>query len=281
MSGEKFALRWNDFESNICQAFKGLRDEKELCDVTLACEDDHEVNAHRVILASCSPFFAKIFKRYKDKPLLYLKGVSWQHLQSLLNFMYLGQVSVAQDDLASFLSTAEDLQVSGLTQRNSSQTKNQDRTQIDTTGRVFAENEEFPSAEVVKSAVVKPEVFQEENQVYEEDEYEDSDIFNVPGSSEMGWDHDASNKDLFESLTENLMTSVLDSTKGKLWTCRICQKAVKNKPNLQHHIEANHIEEEQNRYNCQFCDTRKSTYKALTKHMYKDHRGIVMQRVNQ
>ena len=191
MSGEKFALRWNDFESNICQAFKSLREERELCDVTLACEDDHEVEAHRVILASCSPFFAKIFKRYKDKPLLYLKGVSSQHLQSLLNFMYLGQVSIAQDDLASFLSAAEDLEVSGLTHRNSPKTKDQDRTRIE--GKFFAESVEFPSAEVVKP-VVKPEMFPEENQVYEEDDYEDSDVFNVPGSSEMGWDHDASNK---------------------------------------------------------------------------------------
>ena len=42
--------------------------------------------------------------------------------------------------------------------------------------------------------MVKPEMLPEENQVYEEDDYEDSDVFNVPGSSEMGWDHDASNK---------------------------------------------------------------------------------------
>ena len=191
MSSEKFALRWNDFESNICQAFKSLRNERELCDVTLACEDDHELEAHRVILASCSPFFAKIFKRYKDKPLLYLKGVSSHQLQSVLTFMYLGQVSVAQDDLASFLAAAEDLQVSGLTHRNSAQTKNKDRTRIETNVKGFAENQEFPSAEVVK-----PEVFPDENQIvqdYEEEEYVDSDIF-VPGSSEMGWDHDASNK---------------------------------------------------------------------------------------
>ena len=195
MSGEKFALRWNDFENNICQAFKSLRDERELCDVTLACEDDHELEAHKVILASCSPFFAKIFKRYKDKPLLYLKGVSSTHLQSLLNFMYLGQVSIGQDDLASFLSAAEDLQVSGLTHRNSPPTKTQDRTRIETTRKVLAEKEEYPSAELVK-----PEVFAEESQVYEEDEYVDSDVFNVSGSAEMGWDHDASNKGILCSL---------------------------------------------------------------------------------
>ena len=195
MSSEKFALRWNDFESNICQAFKSLRNERELCDVTLACEDDHELEAHRVILASCSPFFAKIFKRYKDKPLLYLKGVSSHQLQSVLTFMYLGQVSVAQEELASFLATAEDLQVSGLTHGNSAQTKNHDRKRIETNTKVFAENREFPAAEVIKPEVFPPEESQGAVvQDYEEDEYVDSDVFNVPGSAEMGWDHDASNK---------------------------------------------------------------------------------------
>ena len=112
MTTEKFALRWNDFESNISKAFKDLRDDRELCDVTLACEDDQEVEAHKVILASCSPFFDRIFKRYKNsQPLLYMKGVTSHQLQSLMSFIYLGQVSLAQEELTSFLSVAEDLQV--------------------------------------------------------------------------------------------------------------------------------------------------------------------------
>ena len=121
MSGpatEKFALRWNDFESNICQAFKRLKDDRDLCDVTCVCEDDQEVEAHKVVLASCSQFFDKIFKKYKNKQVvLYLKGVSCHQLKSLMSFMYLGQVSVSQEELSSFLQAAEELQVRGVMQR--------------------------------------------------------------------------------------------------------------------------------------------------------------------
>merc|ERR1712183_368400 len=39
---------------------------------------------------------------------------------SVLNFMYMGEVNVAQEELNSFLSVAEDLRVKGLTQNNSS-----------------------------------------------------------------------------------------------------------------------------------------------------------------
>ena len=38
----------------------------------------------------------------------------------MLNFMYMGEVNVAQEELNSFLSVAEDLRVKGLTQNNNS-----------------------------------------------------------------------------------------------------------------------------------------------------------------
>ena len=54
--------------------------------------------------------------------------------------------------------------------------------------------------QLILPELVKPEVFAAQDDdavhVYEDDEYVDSDVFNVTGvgSTEMGWDHDASNK---------------------------------------------------------------------------------------
>jgi len=117
---EKFCLRWNDFESNISVAFRELREEKDFFDVTLAC-DDSQIQAHKVILSACSPFFRNVLRRNPHQhPLLYLKGVKYTELLSVLNFMYMGEVNVAQEELNSFLAVAEDLRVKGLTQNNSS-----------------------------------------------------------------------------------------------------------------------------------------------------------------
>ena len=116
MENEKFCLRWNDFESNISVAFRELRDDKDFFDVTLCC-DDEQLQAHKVILSACSPFFRNVLRRNPHQhPLLYLKGVKYSDLQSVLNFMYHGEVNVAQEELDSFLSVAEDLKVKGLTQ---------------------------------------------------------------------------------------------------------------------------------------------------------------------
>jgi len=116
MSTEKFCLRWNDFETNISSAFREIREDKDFFDVTLAC-DNEQIQAHKVILSACSPFFRTILRRNQhSNPLLYLKGVRFTDLTSVLNFMYHGEVNVAQEELNSFLAVAEELKVKGLTQ---------------------------------------------------------------------------------------------------------------------------------------------------------------------
>ena len=57
---EKLCLQWNDFEENVNSAFVKLRDDKEFTDVTLFCEDGQQMEAHKGIVASSSPFFEKM-----------------------------------------------------------------------------------------------------------------------------------------------------------------------------------------------------------------------------
>ena len=110
-SNEKFCLRWNDFESNISVAFREIREEKDFFDCTLSC-GSRQIQAHKLILSACSPFFRSILKQNPHQhPLLYLKGVKFTDLQAVLTFMYNGEVNVAQQDLNSFLSVAKDLEV--------------------------------------------------------------------------------------------------------------------------------------------------------------------------
>ena len=121
VSNVKFSLCWNDIESNINGAFKAMREQRDFFDVTLAC-DDEQIQAHKVILSAYSPFFKNIFRRNPHQhPLLYLYGVSYTDLQSVLSFIYDGEVSVAQEDLKSFLALAENLKVKGLNQETNSE----------------------------------------------------------------------------------------------------------------------------------------------------------------
>ena len=125
---EKFCLRWNDFESNISSALKDLKDDEDFLNVTLIAGED-QVKAHKLILSACSPFFRTILKRNKHHhPLLYLRGVTYPDLLALLDFMYYGEVNIAQDSLNSFLSVAEELKIKGLTQEPGRKTEPEPQT---------------------------------------------------------------------------------------------------------------------------------------------------------
>lgn len=126
-SSENFCLRWNDFESNVSGAFKELRAESDFFDVTLCCSDSggRSLQAHKVILSACSTFFKAMLRQQCSQsnhpnPLIFLRGVSFNDLASVLDFMYHGEVNVAQEDLNSFLAVAEELQIKGLTNKEGS-----------------------------------------------------------------------------------------------------------------------------------------------------------------
>ena len=129
---DNFWLRWNDFAENVSGAFKELRYESEFFDVTLACSDSgsRTLQAHKVILSACSNFFKSTFRQQTHannhpNPYIYLRGVTFSDLSSILDFIYNGEVNIAKEDLNSFLGVAEDLQIKGLTNLdNNSSTSN-------------------------------------------------------------------------------------------------------------------------------------------------------------
>nr|CAD7256453.1 unnamed protein product [Timema shepardi] len=112
---EQFSLRWNNFHSNLSSGFHALLQGEDLVDVTLAAGGNF-VQAHKIVLSVCSPYFKELFKVNPCKhPIVIMKDVGHKELISILEFMYRGEVNVRQEELASFLKTAESLQVKGLT----------------------------------------------------------------------------------------------------------------------------------------------------------------------
>ena len=84
-SGEKLCLEWNDFRDNVCSAFGDLRDDKEFTDVTLACEDGQQVEAHKMVLIASSPFLLNLLKKNKHPhPLVFMRGVKFEDLVSMV-----------------------------------------------------------------------------------------------------------------------------------------------------------------------------------------------------
>ncbi|XP_059617335.1 protein abrupt isoform X3 [Phlebotomus argentipes] len=113
-SEQQYSLKWNDFQSSILSSFRHLRDEEDFVDVTLAC-DQRSFTAHKVVLSACSPYFRKLLKANPcEHPIVILRDVRAEDVESLLRFMYNGEVHIGHEQLSDFLKTAQLLQVRGL-----------------------------------------------------------------------------------------------------------------------------------------------------------------------
>jgi len=116
---EYFCLRWSNYQSSLSSAFKSLQEEDNFCDVTISSEGN-SMKAHKVILSACSSYFKQLLKNINQwqHPVLVFNHIPFQDLRSILNFVYQGQVNIVQDNLQSFLKTAEVFRIKGLTEES-------------------------------------------------------------------------------------------------------------------------------------------------------------------
>ncbi|XP_063232787.1 protein tramtrack, beta isoform-like isoform X5 [Bacillus rossius redtenbacheri] len=113
-SDQQFSLCWNDYVKHVKNAFDKLRCDGDLVDVTLSCEGKR-IRAHKMLLSACSTYFKDLFKENPcQHPVIIFRNVKFEDLSALVDFMYQGEVNVSQDQLSSFLTTAEMLAVQGL-----------------------------------------------------------------------------------------------------------------------------------------------------------------------
>ncbi|XP_043237999.1 protein bric-a-brac 1-like isoform X2 [Amphibalanus amphitrite] len=114
MADQQFCLRWNHHHTTLINVFESLLKDESLVDVTLYAEE-RPVRAHKVVLSACSPYFKAIFSAHTENhPVIILKDVLYSELRALVDYMYIGEVNVSQDQLASLIKSAESLKIKGL-----------------------------------------------------------------------------------------------------------------------------------------------------------------------
>ncbi|KAK4306080.1 hypothetical protein Pmani_022075 [Petrolisthes manimaculis] len=114
MADGLLSLSWNNHKATFCHILSTLREKERYTDVTLACEGKF-YPVHKLVLSTCSEYFENMFEHTPCKhPIIVLKDIKSDEVESLLSYMYAGVVNVAQNDLARLIKAAETLQVKGL-----------------------------------------------------------------------------------------------------------------------------------------------------------------------
>ena len=71
----------------------------DFTDVTLVTDDKNTIKAHRNILSACSPVFKNILQMEINNvhPVIYLRGIQYPEIESILQFIYLGQTKFNEE----------------------------------------------------------------------------------------------------------------------------------------------------------------------------------------
>ena len=247
---ELVSLHWDDFKDHVNEAFQNLIGDNDFADVTLACGDGQQIKAHKVILAASSPFLENLLRsNAHPHPLIFMRGVEFDNLQAIVNWLYCGETSVYQENLESFLQVAEEIQITG-----------------------FAAKSKEPDAKEVK-AVLKN---RKEKVIKQSSTKGNS---GNDGKEENAVENTSEGKHIetlvnsFQVLDEKIM-SLLEkgdpSEKENIYYCNVCGlRGMKN--SLKDHVEAKHLEGIS--LPCNICEKAFKSRVSLRMHKSRMHKS--------
>ena len=256
---EKLCLQWNGFKENVNRSFGHIRENNEFTDVTLACEDGQQIEAHKVILADSSPFFQNLLKGNKHAhPLIYMRCMNSEVLAAVVDFVYLGETNVSQQNFDSFLAIADELKLKGLVgQRNYLQENN-----ADTVTKKTMKINPF----IMKTEQLKPDSTSLDKSCTE--------ISTESGESLVSGFLSADSQELdmqVKSMMEKSENNIPDGkTFRKSFVCKVCGKEG-HSTSIRDHIEANHLERIS--LPCDICKKIFRSRSYLRKHKCKSSAG--------
>ena len=115
MQEEKCGLIWQTYSDHLKTLMKGLLIDNDFVDVTLVTQDKKHMKAHKNILSASSTVFKDIFQQEKClDTVVYLRGIKFSELESIIQFIYLGEANICKGKMKEFLSVAKSFEIEEL-----------------------------------------------------------------------------------------------------------------------------------------------------------------------
>lgn len=113
--GHGYCLRWNNHKSNLVEILESLIKMDTYVDCTIYVDNHVQFKAHRVVLAACSPYFQLILQDApQDQCSIIFPGVQEFEMRTLLEYIYAGEVNIAESQIPRIMKIAKMLEVKGL-----------------------------------------------------------------------------------------------------------------------------------------------------------------------
>ena len=287
MSG-LYEVSWPEYTGNRTACLSDLLKRKVFVDVTLVGDDNAQISAHKVILSSSSAFFQNILENNPHpNPMIYIKGLNKKLFSSLLDFIYLGEVSLPEADFETFIKMARDLKIKGLLNEapendNKKKTPSQSRkhnitekqmtTKTTTSVKSKLESEisnpvddpDDPPYEAFESRLDEMKSSEENTAILQQEEITKKEVKKEPARDTLTVPDDFSFSVAGEIYAK--VNALLITTPEGFWVCTECRYGSKSKDNVMEHAEM-HIKGIV--HNCKYCNKTFQKKMALRNHVNK------------
>ena len=252
MEGDKFSIGWSTFHNHLYETSNDLYHHKNFTDVTLVSDDLVIMQAHRFVLSSSSAIFQKLLSIDSGpKPILFLKGVTSQELESILQFVYLGETRIDTDRINSFLVSAKNLAIKKIV--------DDDINPAEFNPEAFHTLQQFKEEVVEKTTDNANETDQINEEIFEEDDVEENETnFVKSKEKEMPDDNPSLQKNRIDPKEE----------RKREFECEDCPYKALTRRSLRIHVKSIHLLE---RYPCTQCKYQATQKANLNRHMKISH----------
>ena len=248
MHQEKYTLKWQSYTDHLKSMMKELMMNEDFSDVTLVTEDKKQIKANVHILRTCSPVFEDIFMKEKySNQIMYLRGIQYSEMESIMQFIYLGEATFYEDRMDEFLAVAKSLQIKELSNA-ASKTKSEPED-------VSSQSDQGTPIEKFEEPTLTPDHI--------------TDQAKQDNEQCRKFECDQCHKTY--SRSGALRTHKQSAHEGVKYSCDQCSYQAAQQCNISRHIQSMH---DGVKFACDQCDYEASRQDNLNLHIQSKHAGI-------
>ena len=240
---EKYTLTWHNYSDHLREALQEMMTTSEFADVTLITDDKQQIRAHQNILSACSPVFKSIFQidSNSTNPVIYLRGIQHSEMESIMQFIYLGEAKFDEERMNEFLKVSKNLEIKDL----STVTEMNDQHDLNEKSSEHEDNvAEVEDVDEVPAQTLNEDV-----------EYQTQTSTTV-------------SKPIIRNKTSTKTEVVSEDANFK---CKDCERMFDSQAGLFLHTKSKH---EGVKYACNHCDYQATKQSNLIRHIQSIHEGV-------
>ena len=278
MHQEKYTLTWHSYSDHLKSMMQELMMNEDFSDVTLVTEDKKQFKANISILSACSPIFKDFLKKEKNSStIMYLRGIQYSEMESILQFIYLGEATFYEERMDEFLAVAKSLEIKELSNAEPETREEPDDEQVDEpsqndpdilTEKLREKSDHNKQIEKEKRGVIKGHGKYECDQCHKTYSGYGA-LYNHKKSVHQGVKYACDQCDYQATKQGSLTVHIQNKHEGIKYACDQCDYLATTQSHLTVHIKAKH---EGLKFACEKCDYQFTQKSNLSTHIKNKHK---------